>query len=62
MSCENNQKCYDHAKQPATDAFKTSSNRAIQKTAEITGDLIGNDIANKIKKVLKKFHHRVLQG
>ena len=32
----------DHAKQSATDAFKTCSKRAIQKTAEITGDLIGN--------------------
>ena len=37
----------DHAKQSATDAFK------IQKTAEPTGDLIGNKIANKIMGVSK---------
>ena len=41
----------DHAKQSATDTFKTASKRAIQKTAEGTGDLIGNKFANKIKKV-----------
>ena len=37
----------DHAKQSATDAVK------IQKTAEPTGDLIGNKIANKIMGVSK---------
>ena len=31
-----------HVKKPATDALKTSSKRIIQKTAEATGDLIGN--------------------
>ena len=30
-----------HAKQSATDAFKTASKRAIQKMAEAAGDLIG---------------------
>ena len=30
----------------ATNALKTSSKRVIQKTAEATGDLIGNKIAN----------------
>ena len=35
----------DHTKQTATDVFKTASKRAIQKTAEATGDLIGNKIA-----------------
>ena len=39
---------FDHTKQFATDAFKTVSKRAIQKTAEATGDLIGNKIADKI--------------
>ena len=29
-------------------AFKIASNRAIKKTAEATGDLIGNKIADKI--------------
>ena len=35
----------DHIKQTATDVFKTVSKRAIQKTTEATGDLIGNKIA-----------------
>ena len=37
------QKVLDHAKQSATDTRKTTSNREIQKTAEATGDLIGNE-------------------
>ena len=48
-----NQKLLDHAKQSATDLFKTASKKAIQKTAEATGDLIGNKTAVKITKVLK---------
>ena len=47
------QKLLDHAKKPATDSLKTSSKRFIQKTAEATGYLIGNKIANKITKVSK---------
>ena len=43
------QKLLDEAKKIATDALKTASKRAIQKTAETTGDLICNEIANKIK-------------
>ena len=39
------------AKQSATDALKTTSKWAIQKTAEATGDLIVNQIADKITKV-----------
>ena len=39
----------DRAKQSAADILKTSSKRVIQKTAEATGDLIGNKIATKIK-------------
>ena len=42
------------AKKPTTDAIKTASKRAIQKTAGATGDLIGNKIADKIIIVLKK--------
>ena len=34
------QKCLDHAKKSATNAFTTASKRAIQKTAEATSDLI----------------------
>ena len=37
----------------ATDALKTASKRAIQKTAEAIGDLIDNIIADKITKVSK---------
>ena len=36
------QKPLDHDKQPATDAPNLLSKRAIQKTAEATGNLIGN--------------------
>ena len=39
------------AKYSTADAFKITSKRVIQKTAETTGDLIGNKIANTIKKV-----------
>ena len=46
-------KLLDYTKQSATDAFKTTSKRAIPKTAEATGDLIGNKIANKITKAPK---------
>ena len=45
------QKLLDHAKQSATDAFKTTSKRVVQKAAEATGDLIGNNIAKKITEV-----------
>ena len=47
------QKLLDHAKQSATDAPKTTSKRVIQKTAEATGDLIGNTITDKITKISK---------
>ena len=43
----------DHLTQSATDAFKTSSKRVIQKTVEATGDLTGIKIANKIMEVSK---------
>ena len=42
------QKLVDGAKKSAIDALKTASERAIQKTAEATEDLIGNKIAHKI--------------
>ena len=47
------QTLFDYAKQSATDALKTTSKQAIQKTIEGTGDLIGNKIANRITKVSK---------
>ena len=36
------------------DAIKTASKGAIQKRAEATGDLTGNNIADKTKSVSKK--------
>ena len=47
------QKHLDHAKQPATDALKTSSKRVLQKTAKATVELIGNKTSNRITKVSK---------
>ena len=44
------QKFIDHAGQSATDAFKTSSKRVIQKKAEATADLIES----------QKRHHRII--
>ena len=40
-------------KKYATDRLKTTSKSVIQKTAEATGDLIGNNIADKIAEVSK---------
>ena len=47
------QKLFDSAKKSTTDAVKTASKRAIQKTAEAIGDLIGNTITDKITSVWK---------
>ena len=46
-------KIFDTAKNSTTDAIKTASKRAIQKTAEATVDLIGNKIADKITSISK---------
>ena len=54
MSNKYGKKLVDTAKKSATDAIKTSSKRAIRKTAEATGDLVGNKIADKITSVSKK--------
>ena len=48
------QKIIYTAKKSTTDATKTASKRAIQKTVEATGDLIGNKNADKITSVSKK--------
>ena len=42
MSNKYGKKLVDTAKKSGTDAIKSASKRAIQKTAEVTGDLIGN--------------------
>ena len=49
------QKRFDGAKKSATDAIKSASKRAIQKTAGATGDLIGNKIADKTTSVSKNY-------
>ena len=38
-------------KKSITDAIKTASKRAIQKTVEATGDLIGNKTTDKITNI-----------
>ena len=54
LSNKYGQKLLDSAKKSTTDAIKTASKRAIQKTTEATGDLIGNKIAGKITSNSKK--------
>ena len=41
-------KLMDTATKTGIDAAKTASNRVLQKTAEATGDSIGNEIADRI--------------
>ena len=59
LSNKYGQKLIDSAKKSTTDAIKTVSKRAIQKTAEATGDVIGNKIADKITSVSKKASNNV---
>ena len=54
MSNKYGKKLVDTAKKSAADAIKTTSKRAIQKTAEATGDLVGNKIVDNITGVSKK--------
>ena len=51
MSNKYSLKPLDSAKKSTTDAIKTTSKRAIKKTAEATGDLIGNKRADKITSI-----------
>ena len=48
MGSKYEQKLLDTTKMSATDALKTLSKEAIQRTAEGTGDLIGDKIVEKI--------------
>ena len=54
LSNKYSQERLDTAKKPTTDAIKIAQKKEIQKTAEATGDLIGNIIADKITVVSKK--------
>ena len=62
MSSKYSQKLADTAKK-STDVIETASKRVIQKTAEATGDLVGNKIADKItsasKNCIMKNHHQL---
>ena len=62
MSNKYSQKLADTAKTSATDAIKTASKRAIQKTAGATGDLVGNKIADKITSASKKSRNVEIQS
>ena len=62
LSNKYGQKPLDNAKNFTTDAIKTAFKRAIQKTAEVTGDLIGNKNADKITSVSKKKSAKELQN
>ena len=43
----------DTATKTAIDVVKTDSKRVVQKTAEATGDLIGNKMADKVTSAYK---------
>ena len=58
LSNKYGQTLFDSAKKSTTDAIRTASKRAIQKTAESTWDLIGNKIADKIISVSTKLHSK----
>ena len=66
VSSKYDQKVLDRAKKSTADAIKIVSKKAIQKTAEATGDLIGNEIADKITDISKNFlmelHSKKLQN
>ena len=53
LNSKYSEKHLDHAKQSATDAFKTSSKRVIPKTVKATGGLSGKKIADKIARVAR---------
>ena len=62
MSNKYGHKLADTAKKSATDAIKTASKRAIQKTAEAIGDLVGKEIADKITSASKKSRNEEIQS
>ena len=50
-------KLLDTATKTGIDSAKTASKGVVQKTAEATGDLIGNKIADKITSIGKSQNH-----
>ena len=57
LSNKYSQKLPDGAKKSTAEAIKVASNREIQKTAEATGDLVDNEIADKITNISKTFQN-----
>ena len=53
MSNKYSPKLLDSTQKSTADTMKTASNRAIQKTAEVAGDLNGNKIADRITSISK---------
>ena len=62
LSGKYSQKLLDHAKQSATDPLKTTSKRAIKKTAEATGGLIGIKLVDKVSKFSSILPHINLEA
>ena len=60
LTCRYSQKVPDHAKQCATDVLETTSKKVIQKTAEVTSDLIGNKSLIQLRKS-QELHLRLVQ-
>ena len=61
LSGKYSQKNFYHAKKSAIDAFKTASKIVIQKTAETTGDLIGDKTA-KVSKYLQQNNSQTVKN
>ena len=55
------QKLLDSVKKSTADALKKASKRVIQKTAEATGDLIGNKIADEITSISEKPNNNLIR-
>ena len=53
LTSKYSQKFLDPAKQSPTDTLKTAWKKAIQKTAESTGDFVANKFADQIAKVFR---------
>ena len=61
VSSKYGQKLLDSTKKSTTDAIKTAWKRGILKTAEATGDLIDNKIADKTQVFLKSLKsHKIM--
>ena len=52
MGSKYGQKLFDKTKKLAAEALKTSSKRVIQKNSEVTDDVVGNEIAEKVTRAV----------